>query len=1479
MLLACIWLFTISHESIAQDNREVNSPELSYSSHQVDDDVNGESNGDGDGLVEAGETIEFPLAIINTGDFTAHNVSATLSCTDPLINFVDNQESFGTISAGNPDWSNNDYDFEVSPSCPEKDIEFTLTIQANEGTWISIFTVHVSEAGVPILSYFDHEINDDDNNGSNGDGDGIAESGESIEMPVTIKNTGEATANNVTAILTCNDSDIEITDDSESFGDILVNQNASSNYNYNFDISPTCPDKDVEFTLQITSDEGTWISNFMVAIFHPGSPVLEYANHVIDDDNSGSSNGDGDGIVEAGETIEIPIQIHNAGVLIATSVSVTISTEDTDIVVTDHFEYYPDIAPGSVAWCDNDFDIDINTNCPDKDVVFNIEIESNQGIWFDSFVVHISEQGMPQLAFEEFTIDDDNSNNSSGNNNGLAEPGEHIELPVLIQNIGEGNAHNVSAVLGTNDPLIDVTDANENYGSINAGASDWSNNEFDFYVLSSCPEKDVIFTLTITSDEGVWTSNFTIHISITGAPELEFASLTIDDDDEGTSSGDGDHKAEPGENIEMPISLINTGTAISHNVISIISCSDSDISITDESENFGTIMVNELVWSDLDFDFTVGYGTPEKDVTFNLVIQSDEGAWNDSFIVHIYATEGAPLLGYNDHTIDDDDNGGSNGNGDGIPSAGETIEMKVEIENMGDATAHNISAVLSCEDSDIDITDANESFQNLNVSEYGWTNYSYDFEIAPDCEDKTIMFTLSISADEGSWTSTFFVPIVGAGSPQLVFDSYEINDDNTGESSGDGDGFAEPGETIELPILISNTGNGPVHSVYGQLSTNDPFITVTDYYEQFGDISEGSQAWSYNDFDFEISEDCPEKDVIFNLQLEGDEGVWNVNFLIHITPYLYYQVETIAAPSTAGITEGGGDYMQGEDCSVHAEANVGYQFNSWTKNGSIVSSEETYSFVVEEDITLQANFGIEEFTVTVAANPNIGGSVAGGGIYQFGESVTVTASPNPDYNFMEWRENGEQVSINTSYTFIVNQDMDLMAYFQGDTFIVTAAANPADGGNVSGAGEYAYGDLVTMTATEINDYEFINWTENGSVVSSDEIYEFEITANRDLIANFSEEYYVVNATAIPSGSAIIEGDGNYGPGQYCSIDAIPNEGFYFINWKENGTIISTNPHLYFQVNQDRNLEAHFGIFDFEISVTVDPQNAGTASGGGNFNYGDETTVTAEAFTGWEFLSWTSNGTVMSNQAEYTFNVISSMLLQANFIIAEHSITVTVNPDGGGGVQGDGNYEYGEIATVTALPSTAFNFVKWTEDGDVVSVDPEFSFTVTSDRVLMAHFLIQQFEIDAIAVPAYGGDITGSGMYDYGSPANLTATPNNNYVFIGWKENGELVSGSMNYNFTVWNNRELHAIFEIIEAVEDLVTSPILAYPNPTSGYFKIDLAENYKMEIIDSKGNMIKKSDLKAGVSVIDLQEHADGLYFVRLVNERVINTIKLIKR
>ena len=1453
-------------------------PSLSYSSHIIDDDTSGGSDGDGDGLVEGGETVEIQLAILNSGGNTAHNVSAILSCSDADITILDDTEGFGSIAAGLIGWTNNDFDFEVDQGAVEKDVVFTINITADEGNWTDEFTIHIFPAGLPDIAYHNHLIDDDDNGSSDGDGDGIAESGESIELELSVFNSGEAKANNVVAILSCTDPDIIIMDNSESFGDILVGSEAWSNHSYDFDIDPSCPDKEVTFQLAISSDEGTWNSSFVISITNPGSPEMEFANLTIDDDNSGSSNGDGDGIPEAGEIIEFPIQIHNIGIITATGISAIISTTDVDINIADPFEYFEDITPGNTGWCNNDYDIEVDANCPEKDVLFTIEITADQGTWTDSFVIHISEQGTPELSFDALLVDDDNEGNSNGNGNAMAEPGEHIELPISIQNIGDANAHNVSAVLSTNDPFINVSDPNENYGTIIAGASEWSSNEFDFSVDNDCPDKDVLFTLTINSDEGVWSSNIIIHVFITGTPDLSYASHIIDDDNNGTSQGDGDGNPEPGEEIEMPLAITNTGTAPVHNVVGIITCTDTDITITDDSENFGTILPGETEWSNLDYDFAINYGTVEKDIVFNIEIQSDEGIWNDTFLIHVYPPSGYPDIQYVSHIIDDDDNGASNGNGDGVPSAGESIQLPVVIENIGTAAAHDVSAILSCSDSDITITDANESYPDMNVGEAVSTNHAYDFDISPTCPDKVVTFNLLVTANEGSYNTSFTMDIIGAGTPHLIFSNYIIDDDEDGQSNGDGDGFAEPGESIELPILINNIGDGPVHNVEGELTCTDPDIAITDDYENFGDVTESSQTWSNNDFDFEISETCPEKDVLFTLTLEGDEGVWVLTFTIHITPLIYYDVMSFANPTNGGITEGDGTFLENESCSLTATALEGHAFTNWTHNGAIVSDLLEYTFVVTENTVLIANFLSNEYEIIVDGFPAAGGNVSGGGIYQYNETATVNATPNADYTFTEWTVGGETVSTNASYSFVVTEEVSLIAHFQGELYVIQATANPSNGGTVSGDGEYESGSTATLIANPEDNYNFINWTENGTIVSSDISYSFQVSSNRSLEANFSEDYFTIDAIAVPVGGGPIEGTGNYTSGQTATLSTTPNGGYYFIDWKENGNTVSVNTNYTFQVSGNRSLEAHFGTLDYEVTVVANPAEAGEVSGAGNFNFNDEVTVLATPNSGWQFLSWTNNGTVVSNNAEYTFNITVSMDLQANFIIQEYTITALVEPGTGGSVSGDGIYDYGETAILHAIPSNGYDFLYWTENNDVVSNEMEYSFTVTANRILKAHFQIQEFEIITLASPSTGGNVFGGGVFEFGTSITVEAVSQANYDFIGWTEFGNTVSVSSNYSFSVLENRELTAVFEFVEAINRVNESLIKVYPNPSDGIFNLQLSIASIIEIYDDKGLLISELKVNSGINRIDLSKQADGIYFIKLITIDGLEILKILK-
>ena len=138
-------------------------------------------------------------------------------------------------------------------------------------------------------------------------------------------------------------------------------------------------------------------------------------------------------------------------------------------------------------------------------------------------------------------------------------------------------------------------------------------------------------------------------------------------------------------------------------------------------------------------------------------------------------------------------------------------------------------------------------------------------------------------------------------------------------------------------------------------------------------------------------------------------------------------------PQYGSITDGG-DYYYGDTVTLIASPNDGYYFKNWTENGLEVCATPIYSFVVDGDRTLTAVFDMlapNEFTVTATCNPVGAGTIEGAGVYQNGTIVTLTAIPNNGFGFLNWTENGAVVCNTPTYTFIVNGEKNLVAYFGG----------------------------------------------------------------------------------------------------------------------------------------------------------------------------------------------------------------------------------------------------------------------------------------------------------------------------------------------------------------------------------------------------------------------------------------------------------------
>ena len=144
-----------------------------------------------------------------------------------------------------------------------------------------------------------------------------------------------------------------------------------------------------------------------------------------------------------------------------------------------------------------------------------------------------------------------------------------------------------------------------------------------------------------------------------------------------------------------------------------------------------------------------------------------------------------------------------------------------------------------------------------------------------------------------------------------------------------------------------------------------------------------------------------------------------------------YVINVSANPTEGGTVIGSGTFVQGQNCIVVAKANIGYIFTNWTDNGIPVSTNDIYTFKVNNNRNLVANFTTEpqQYTVDISANPTEGGTVIGSGTYTQGHSCTVGAVANTGYNFTNWTENDSVVSTDAAYTFTVNDNRSLVANF------------------------------------------------------------------------------------------------------------------------------------------------------------------------------------------------------------------------------------------------------------------------------------------------------------------------------------------------------------------------------------------------------------------------------------------------------------------
>ena len=375
----------------------------------------------------------------------------------------------------------------------------------------------------------------------------------------------------------------------------------------------------------------------------------------------------------------------------------------------------------------------------------------------------------------------------------------------------------------------------------------------------------------------------------------------------------------------------------------------------------------------------------------------------------------------------------------------------------------------------------------------------------------------------------------------------------------------------------------------------------------------------------------------------------------------------------------------------------GTNYNPSSPTTSQSSNYDVLSVKNQLILTKEA-ISTEPVSIKVSANPAQAATVSGGGEYTFGQTCTVTASPNAGYTFTGWTENGNVVSSELSYTFTATADRELVATFLQAVEIGTASSTnsylPTYNYYNYSFTEQIYTAQEIGTAGTINSIAFYNGgtektrtldlyvkattkstfsskTDWVAMATSDKVFSGSVTlaANTWTFINFTTPFEYDGSSNLVI--AVDDNSGTYSssPHMACSVFEAASQAIYIYSDGTNYTPSSptTSQSSGYDMLSVKNhilmgIEANT-VSSYDITVSANPAEGGIVSGEGTYDTGTTATLTATANEGYTFSHWTRNGSIVSSNASYSFtvNAANSGAYIANFTLNSYTVTASAEP--------------------------------------------------------------------------------------------------------------------------------------------------------------------------------------------------------------------------
>ena len=447
------------------------------------------------------------------------------------------------------------------------------------------------------------------------------------------------------------------------------------------------------------------------------------------------------------------------------------------------------------------------------------------------------------------------------------------------------------------------------------------------------------------------------------------------------------------------------------------------------------------------------------------------------------------------------------------------------------------------------------------------------------------------------------------------------------------------------------------------------------------------------------------------------------------------------------------------------------------------------------------------------------GSFISTGLYGVGSSVTVVAIPAPYYALdyvTDAAGNKVDVAENGTYTFTLKGDTQLTAHFRAvsdskeafeilQAALITALGVAIIAATASGIGEFV--DPIAVPAiVEVGEAETIeDLVEVGgkALKEIEEIFEHH-KHDRDPDKPKGDHTATIIATAQPEAGGIVKGGGVHFEGTVCELDAIPNPGYRFVCWKEDGVERSTLPHLQMAITDvTPDIVKLTAVFEKDVAITTSINVEGAAADavtGCNatpdrqvIKTGAEATVIAVAGDGYEFAGWYDGVAEVSKSSTYSFLAENDRHLVAKFQ-RTCKVAVTVEPAsalaGKCTIAGDGTCVVGKPTVLSAHLDESvrekYTFKGWYRagaTGDVLMGTDEthLEFIPEGDTHIRAEYVAKKYtikvEVDGLLSginPPGEVSIVGDSGKDwvelpYGRHVTIKAKADDKHWFAYWQD--------------------------------------------------------------------------------------------------------------